>query len=372
MNDEPLVKRARKAAGLTQKQFSEQYGIPIGTIRDWEQRRKKPEAAATALLHAILADPSFVAAAQRNELNAPNEKVKQVFANSSDIPVRSERDTGDENQTPPVQEDEFGNICLNDLWRMGGSLNDRRPGEWRRTVRAKTLDTALRNKIMGESHNLIEKDEISTIYTTGRGRSSRTFAHPVLALDFAEFVNPGLGVAVRETFLRYKTKDVTLAAEILDGLSERAEFDAARVEMRDLLKEHNKLSAGAAKEAGVRNFEAYNGAGLRGLYGGLTKTELLKRKGLPDDVNRLDFAGHEELAANYFKATQAIAKLRREGIRGQDEAEQAHEQVGQAVRQTIESIGGTMPEDEPAVENISEARKRLKIAEKAQIPRQGT
>ena len=31
----------RKCAGLSQLDFAEQYNIPVGTIRDWEQGRRK-------------------------------------------------------------------------------------------------------------------------------------------------------------------------------------------------------------------------------------------------------------------------------------------------------------------------------------------
>lgn len=284
--------------------------------------------------------------------------------------VQTDTDEINDDRAPEdvaLQEDDKGSICLSDLFVMAGRPKNRRANDWHRGARAKALKQALVEKITGDSRNQAKDVEKSLYYTTGKGGGTKSWAHPVLALDYAEFVEPALGIAVRETFLRYKAGDVSLAAEILDGLSEQSEFDAMRIELRDLLKEHNKQSAGAAADAGVTNFEAYNGAGLRGLYGGLTKKQLLKRKGLPQDANRLDFAGHEELAANYFKATQAIAKLRREGIKGQIDAEDAHEEVGQAVRQTIKGLGGTMPEDEPAIDDVKEARKRLKAAEKAQL-----
>ena len=57
--------------------------------------------------------------------------------------------------------------------------------------------------------------------------------------------------------------------------------------------------------------------------------------------------GHEELAANLFRATQTEAKLRRENIKGKENANQAHLTVGKEVRNTIERLGGTMPEDLP-------------------------
>ena len=39
-----LIKTLRAQTGLSQSDFAEQYNIPVGTIRDWEQgRRKCPE-----------------------------------------------------------------------------------------------------------------------------------------------------------------------------------------------------------------------------------------------------------------------------------------------------------------------------------------
>jgi hypothetical protein len=200
-------------------------------------------------------------------------------------------------------------------------------------------------------------------YAAGRGRGARTFAHRVLALDYAEYLNPDVGVEVRETFLRVRANDVTLALDIIEGMAEQAEYDQLRMKLRQLVKDHNKASAGAAQDAGVKNFEAYNGAGLKGLYGGMTKAELLRHKELPPEAHHLDHAGHEELAANYFKATQAVAKLKREGIKGQAAANLAHMKVGEAVRNTIKGLGGTMPEDEPALEHIREAEKRVKASQ---------
>jgi putative transcriptional regulator len=48
---------------LTQEEFAARYEIPVGTIRDWEQRRTEPDAAARAYLRAIIGDPEGVARA---------------------------------------------------------------------------------------------------------------------------------------------------------------------------------------------------------------------------------------------------------------------------------------------------------------------
>jgi putative transcriptional regulator len=59
----PIVntKRLREKLGLTQEAFAARYRIPIGTLRDWEQGRKFPDAPARAYLTVIAKDPSIVA-----------------------------------------------------------------------------------------------------------------------------------------------------------------------------------------------------------------------------------------------------------------------------------------------------------------------
>ena len=60
--------------------------------------------------------------------------------------------------------------------------------------------------------------------------------------------------------------------------------------------------------------------------------------------------GSTELAANLFRATQTDEKLRRENIKGKFNANKTHYEVGKKVRETIEELGGTMPENLPTPE----------------------
>lgn len=41
MGDVMEIKELRKLTGLSQKQFSEKYGIPLPTIRHWEQGQRE-------------------------------------------------------------------------------------------------------------------------------------------------------------------------------------------------------------------------------------------------------------------------------------------------------------------------------------------
>ncbi len=54
-------KRLRDRLGLTQEEFAARYRIPVGTLRDWEQGRKRPDAPARAYLAVIDRDPHAVA-----------------------------------------------------------------------------------------------------------------------------------------------------------------------------------------------------------------------------------------------------------------------------------------------------------------------
>ncbi|MDO8297502.1 MAG: helix-turn-helix domain-containing protein [Caulobacter sp.] len=63
MKPTPRVSIIRRAFGLTQEEFSQRFRIPLGTLRDWEQGRKEPDAATRAYLLVIARNPTAVAEA---------------------------------------------------------------------------------------------------------------------------------------------------------------------------------------------------------------------------------------------------------------------------------------------------------------------
>jgi putative transcriptional regulator len=58
----PQVKVVRQALGLSQDDFAEAFGIPVGTLRDWEQGRAEPDQAARSYLKVIARMPHKVRA----------------------------------------------------------------------------------------------------------------------------------------------------------------------------------------------------------------------------------------------------------------------------------------------------------------------
>lgn len=166
-------------------------------------------------------------------------------------------------------------------------------------------------------------------------------------------------VALGQTYFTIQTRK----QEIQDLLFE----DQNRVMLRGEITEHNKKLAKTAKEAGVLNYAEFQDYGYMGLYGGMRNRDIHKAKGLSKSQKILDHMDSEELGANLFRTTQAEAKIRREAIKGQVKANKAHHEVGQKVRQTIEELGGAMPEELPVVDGVNKARTRIKRAEKEQV-----
>lgn len=167
-------------------------------------------------------------------------------------------------------------------------------------------------------------------------------------------------VALGQTYFAVQTRKQELA---MLGQGE----DELRLHLRQELKTHNTLLAEAAKGAGVespKDYAVFQNHGYQGLYGGLGQAQIHQRKGLKKSEKILDHMGSTELAANLFRATQAGEKLRREGIRGRVQANQTHYDVGKKVRQTIQELGGAMPEDLAPAESIKkvEAKKRKGLA----------
>ena len=59
----PLVRDLRRRARLTQLEFAARLGVPVETIRNWEQGKRMPRGPARALLAVIARAPETVFAA---------------------------------------------------------------------------------------------------------------------------------------------------------------------------------------------------------------------------------------------------------------------------------------------------------------------
>jgi DNA-damage-inducible protein D len=151
-----------------------------------------------------------------------------------------------------------------------------------------------------------------------------------------------------------------VGAQKLDEVAAELGEDQRRQLLRGAVAAQNTSLNNAASAHSLmtsRDFAIFHDFGYKGLYDGETARDIAARKGVPKG-RILDYMGSEELAANWFRITQADAKLRKladDGLTGKTVANQTHYGVGREVRAAIERIGGTMPEDLPTpAESIQE------------------
>lgn len=170
-------------------------------------------------------------------------------------------------------------------------------------------------------------------------------------------------VAFAQAYFAVQTRRQEIEDLQLNQLTE----DQRRLKLRDDIIGYNKALGKQAQQAGVNNYGAFHNAGYKGLYNGETKADIARRKGLTQKDDILDYMNSEELAANMFRITQTTAKIQREQIKGEYNANQAHFEVGQKVRKAIEDIGGTMPENLPVAQNIKQIKKEQKKLEKDKL-----
>ena len=171
-------------------------------------------------------------------------------------------------------------------------------------------------------------------------------------------------VAQGQTYFAIQTRLQEI--QQMDDYTRLSSEEEKRLFLRNELKKHNSQLAEAAKNAGVienMDYAIFQNHGYMGLYGGLDAKKIHAKKGLKKSQHILDHMGSTELAANLFRATQTEEKLKRDNVKGKNNANKTHLEVGKKVRQTIKELGGTMPEDLPVEESI----KKIESKEKKQI-----
>ena len=164
-------------------------------------------------------------------------------------------------------------------------------------------------------------------------------------------------VALGQTYFAIQTRKMELTEKEYSKLTE----DEKRLYRRKQTRDGNKILYKIAKAKGVKNFDLFTNAGYKGLYNGETANDIAKRKGLRYREDILDNMGSVELGANIFRITQTEALLEKQIEPNEQIATNTHYTVGKAVRDTIQKLGGTMPE------NLLTPDKSIKELEKEEL-----
>ena len=164
-------------------------------------------------------------------------------------------------------------------------------------------------------------------------------------------------------------------AKELDVQLERHSYEVDRVSMRSKLTENNKSLQSAAKSAGVSGslgYARFNDAGWIGMYN-KRSGQIAKQRGIS---NIYDSMGSDELSAHIFRTAMTKARLKKDNVQGQFNAEQVHTEVAQDVRRDVKKNTGKNPEDLPqeallihTVETeLKQIRKGFKKQDKGKLP----
>ena len=164
-------------------------------------------------------------------------------------------------------------------------------------------------------------------------------------------------VALGQTYFAIQTRKMELTEKEYSKLTE----DEKRLYRRKQTRDGNKILYKIAKAKGVKNFDLFTNAGYKGLYNGETANDIAKRKGLRYREDILDNMGSVELGANIFRITQTEELLEKQIEPNEQIATNTHYTVGKAVRDTIQKLGGTMPE------NLLTPDKSIKELEKEEL-----
>ena len=138
--------------------------------------------------------------------------------------------------------------------------------------------------------------------------------------------------------------------------------DQRRVTLRNRVKDRNSKLNSTAHRVGVKRLDLLSWSRNPSYVCNAFNRHQGQARGIGENEDWLDRQGVEELAANEFRITQADAKIRRDNIQGEQRAIHAHAQVGSEVRQAIQRLGNTMPEELAPEPPIREIEKRLGAA----------
>lgn len=92
-----------------------------------------------------------------------------------------------------ITTDEEGRFNLNALHKASGLGANKAPAQWLRTQTAKSLLAEL------------EKETVQICIVSDEGRNGGTFAHELLAIEYAGWISPSFRLKVNQTFIDFRT-----------------------------------------------------------------------------------------------------------------------------------------------------------------------
>lgn len=234
-----------------------------------------------------------------------------------------------------IRQDEMGHVCLDDMHEAMKASPGRAPQFWRTQRQADRLIVELQKTVTSSS--LKANESITSVIFEKRDRGNAgVWAHPVLAVAYAAYLSPMLGVEVNKTWLRARSGDATLADEILSRASDHANLWAAT---RATARVKRNAYTDTLYDHGVREPRGYaicTNAIYRGIHG-KTAQALRRAKGISPSKNLRDAMSLDELI--YTQAAEALAteRIKETNPQGVDACASASLRSADFLRRAIEA-----------------------------------
>lgn len=223
-----------------------------------------------------------------------------VFANG--VEVRSDKD-------------EF--ISLTDLFKASGSPANKAVKDWIRLSSTESFIGAVGRMLKVDKSHLIK---------IKRGKGGGTYAHKQIALEYAQYADPNLAVAVNQVFFERLEEEKNPEKAIDRGISgykkqgyseewisDRLTGKAARLSFCSTLSRHGVTNKG---------FGPCTNALYTPLYGGGSEV-IREKKNLPAKANPRDHMSQMELSAIRFAENLAADTIERKNLKGDKPCEYA-------------------------------------------------
>lgn len=166
---------------------------------------------------------------------------------------------------------------------------------------AKFIENGQTQKLISASlskYKVPEKDFIKI----KKGKGSSIYVHVVVAVAYAEWLDPNFSVHVKETFLRVAEGDSDLAADMM--IRDHNKGRVERAKNRVLCSETNKQTAAIAQMAGLPVGKVHNDR-YNGLYR-KTAAQLRTMSGLKHSETPLDVMSSRDLQMNGLANTLSL------------------------------------------------------------------
>ncbi|WP_290608454.1 KilA-N domain-containing protein [Arsenophonus sp. ENCA] len=104
-----------------------------------------------------------------------------------------------------IHTDENGRFNLNALHKASGEGEHKRPSKWLATIQAKELIAELEANLLKNNQSPNSGSAHKVLNTVNGGSSPGTFAHELLAIEYAGWISPKFRLMVNQIFIDYRT-----------------------------------------------------------------------------------------------------------------------------------------------------------------------